>query len=128
MKRYSLVQARGADSCGCMDGMVAESEGNDVVEMKIQGGTVTMIVPATMPDGAIGDGDWVNNHVCLSLELEDGRVLTGWVRSDEGHLEIASATTVTAKPLTRASKKDHVRHTLFSKLGAFKRDATLVAP
>lgn len=128
MKRYSLIQARGADSCGCMDGVVAESEGSDVVEMEITRGTVTLIVPATTPDEAVGGGDWLHNHVCLSIELEDGRVLTGWVRSDEAHLEIASATAPVVKPCARASKKDFVRRTFFSKLGAPKRDATLVAP
>lgn len=128
MKRYSLIQARGADSCGCMDGVVAESEGSDVVEMDIARGTVTMIVPATTPDESVGEGDWLQNHVCLHIELEDGRVLSGWVRSDEGYLEIASATAPAAKPSARASKKDFVRRTFFSKLGAPKRDATLVAP
>ncbi|MBI5301410.1 MAG: hypothetical protein HY868_04665 [Chloroflexi bacterium] len=126
MKRYSLIQARGADSCGCMDGSLVESEGNDVVEMKIKSGTVSIIVPATLPDDAVGESDWLNNHVCLSIELEDGKSITGWVRCDEAHLELDTTRRV-ATP-TWVGKKDFVRHTLFSKLGALRQDATLVSP
>ncbi len=87
MKRYSLMQARGGDDCGCMEGIAAEGEGNDVIEMAVKGGTVSVIVPADLPDGEVCEECWFNNHTCLDIELEDGTHITGWVRGGEVHLD-----------------------------------------
>jgi len=50
MKRYSLIQARGAESSGGSEGMAVEGEGNDAIELKVVRGKVSLIVPAALPD------------------------------------------------------------------------------
>jgi hypothetical protein len=88
MKRYNLIQARGGDFAGCADaGAEVEGEGNDVMELKVVGGTVSVIVPAELPDGEVCEECWFNNHTCLDIELEDGTHITGWVSGGEVHLE-----------------------------------------
>ncbi len=87
MKRYSLIQARGGDFTGGMEGAQVEGEGNDVIELGVRGGTVSVIVPADLPDGEGCEECWFNNHTCLDIELEDGTRITGWVRGGEVHLE-----------------------------------------
>ncbi len=87
MKRYSLIQARGGDFTGCMEGAETESEGNDVIELGVKGGMVSVIVPADLPDGEVCQECWFDNHTCFDIELEDGIHITGWVRSGEAHLE-----------------------------------------
>ena len=87
MKRYSLIQARGGDFSGHMEGMAVEGEGNDVIELAVTGGTVSVIVPADLPDGEVCEECWFNNHTCLEIELEDGTRITGWVRGGETHLD-----------------------------------------
>jgi hypothetical protein len=88
MKRYNLIQARGGDFAGCFDaGADVEGEGNDVMELQVVGGTVSVIVPADLPDGEVCEECWFNNHTCLDIELEDGTRITGWVRGGEVHLD-----------------------------------------
>lgn len=87
MKRYSLIQARGGDFSPQMEGVCVEGEGNDVIELAVKGGSVTVIVPADLPDGEICQECWFNNHTCLEIELENGTRITGWVRGGESHLE-----------------------------------------
>ncbi len=87
MKRYNLIQARGGDfTCGT-EGIAIEGEGNDVIEMSIKRGSVSVIVPAATPDGEVCDECWFENNTCLEIELEDGTLITGWVRGGEAHLE-----------------------------------------
>lgn len=87
MKRYNLIQARGAEfTCGT-EGVAIEGEGNDVIELDVKSGKVSIIVPATTPDGQVCDECWFENHTCLDIELEDGTHITGWVRGGEAHLE-----------------------------------------
>ena len=88
MKRYNLIQARGGDFDGCTDaGASMEGEGNDVMEFKVVGGTVSVIVPADLPDGEVCEECWFNNHTRVEVELEDGTLITGWVQGGEAHLE-----------------------------------------
>ncbi len=87
MKRYSLIQARGGDFSPHMEGACVEGEGNDVIELAVKGGTVSVIVPADLPDGEVCEECWFNNHTCIEIELEGGTRITGWVRGGEAHLE-----------------------------------------
>jgi hypothetical protein len=88
MKRYSLIQARGGDFSGHhMEGVAVEGEGNDVIELQVKSGTVSVIVPADLPDGEVCEECWFNNHTTLDIELEDGTHITGWVRGGEAHLD-----------------------------------------
>ncbi len=87
MKRYSLIQARGGDFTPCMEGAEVEGEGNDAVELAVKGGTVTVIVPADLPDGEVCEECWFNEHTCIDIELENGIRITGWVQAGEVHLE-----------------------------------------
>jgi hypothetical protein len=88
MKRYSLIQARGGDFAGQgSQGAAVEGEGNDVIELAVKGGVVSVIVPADLPDGEVCEECWFNNHTCLEIELENGIRITGWVRGGEPHLE-----------------------------------------
>ena len=87
MKRYNLIQARGGDfTCGT-EGIASEGEGNDVIEMEVTRGKVSIIVPAETPDGVVCEECFFENHTCLDIELEDGTHITGWVRGGEAHLE-----------------------------------------
>jgi len=87
MKRYNLIQARGGDFMPCMEGTAVEGEGNDVIELEVKRGTITIIVPADLPDGEVCEECWFHNHTCLELELEDGTRITGWVQGGEAHLD-----------------------------------------
>ncbi len=87
MKRYNLIQARGAEFTFGTEGIAIEGEGNDVIEMKVKHGTVSIIVPAETPDGEVCEDCWFENHTYLDLELEDGTHITGFVRGGEAHLE-----------------------------------------
>ena len=87
MKRYSLMQARGGDFTFASEGIAAEGIGNDVIDLKIKKGTISLIVPAETPDGCTCEDIWYNKHACIELELEDGTRLTGWVRAGEAYLE-----------------------------------------
>ncbi len=87
MKRYNLIQARGADFSFGAEGLAAEGEGRDVVHLNIKRGTVSIIVPAELPDALVNKEPWLNQHTYIDIELEDGTRLTGWVRSGEAHLE-----------------------------------------
>jgi hypothetical protein len=98
MKRYSLIQARGGEFTVGTEGIAMEGEGNDVIEMKVVKGMVSIIVPATTPDGDVCEECWFDNHTYLDLELEDGTHITGFVRGGEAHLEAERA----AKPKQRA--------------------------
>ena len=86
MRRYNLIQARGAEFTSGTEGIATESEGNDVIEVAVKRGTVSIIVPATLPDGEVGHDRWFNNHTCIDIELEDGKHITGWIRGGEAYL------------------------------------------
>ncbi len=90
MKRYSLIQARGGDYTSYMEGAVVEGEGVDVVEMGIKGGTISVFVPASLPDDELCEECWFDNHTVLDIELEDGTHISGWVREGESHFEAES--------------------------------------
>lgn len=94
MKRYSLIQARGGEYTPNMEGAIVDGEGADVIELAVNRGTVSIIVPAALPDGEQCEECWFNNHTVLDIELEDGTHITGWVRGGEAHLEAE----VSAKP------------------------------
>lgn len=87
MKRYSLIQARGGEFTSGTEGIAMEGEGSDVVDLNIKRGTVSIIVPATLPDGVACQDRWFSRHTCLEIELEDGTRISGWVRGGEAHLE-----------------------------------------
>jgi len=118
MKRYNLIQARGAEFTGGTEGIASEGEGNDVIELKVKSGTVSIIVPATLPDGEVCE-DCFNHHTCIDLELEDGTRITGWVRSGEAQLEAEfpgqrAARPAEEPPTTRRPKKELVQHEVLS--------------
>jgi hypothetical protein len=87
MKRYSLIQARGGDFTTYMEGAGVDGEGSDVIELAVKQGTVSIIVPAGLPDGEQCEECWFNNHTVVDIELEEGTHVTGWVRGGEAHLE-----------------------------------------
>lgn len=118
MKRYNLIQARGAESTGGTEGIAAEGEGNDVIELDVKSGTVSIIVPATLPDGEVCE-DCFNHHTCLNIELEDGTLITGWVRGGEAQLEAEFPGHRIARPAAAAAagrrpKKDLVHREVLS--------------
>ncbi len=87
MKRYNLIQARGGDFTSGTEGIAMEGEGNDVIDLKIRRGRVSIFVPAELPDMCVCQDEWINRHTCLEIELEDGTHLTGWIRGGEAHLQ-----------------------------------------
>lgn len=89
MKRYSLMQARGGDFTVASEGIAAEGVGNDVIDLKIKKGKLSLIVPSDVPDQCTCDETWYNKHMYIELELEDGTTLTGWVHAGEAYLETA---------------------------------------
>jgi hypothetical protein len=97
MKRYSLIQARGGDFTPYMEGASVDGEGSDVIELAVKRGTISIIVPAELPDGEECEDCWFNNHTVLDIELEEGTHITGWVRGGEAHLEAE----LPVKPKTR---------------------------
>jgi hypothetical protein len=87
MKRYNLIQARGGDfTCGT-EGIAMEGEGTDVIDLKIRRGKVSILVPAELPDKSVCEEHWINKHICLELELEDGTHLSGWIRGGDAYLQ-----------------------------------------
>jgi len=116
MKRYNLIQARGAEfTCGT-EGIASEGEGNDVIELNVKSGTISLIVPATLPDGEVCE-ECFNHHTCINLELEDGTLITGWVRSGEAQLEAefpGHRKARPAEPPSRRPKKELVQHEVLS--------------
>ncbi len=117
MKRYNLIQARGAEfTCGT-EGIASEGEGNDVIELNVKSGTVSIIVPATLPDGEVCE-ECFNHHTCIDLELEDGTLITGWVRTGEAQLEAEFPGRRTARsaemPAARRAKMDLVQRVILS--------------
>lgn len=100
MKRYNLIQARGGDFTPNMEGAIVEGEGKDVIELSIKRGTISIIVPAELPDGEACEECWFNSHTVLDIELEDGTQISGWVRGGEAHLE--AELPVSAKSPVRA--------------------------
>jgi hypothetical protein len=87
VKRYNLIQARGGDFTSGTEGIAMEGEGNDVIEMDIKHGKISIIVPASTPDGEVCQECWFSNHTYLDIELENGTHITGYVRGGEAHLE-----------------------------------------
>jgi len=118
MKRYNLIQARGAEFTSGTEGLAMEGEGNDVVEWKIKRGTVSMIVPAALPDSEICE-ECFDEQTYLSVELEDGTYISGSIRNGEAHLEADFARRQrkrpVAKPVRRRSKRSLVKHNVFSR-------------
>jgi hypothetical protein len=98
MRRYSLIQARGAEFTSGTEGIATEGEGNDVMEVQVVRGKVSIIVPATTPDGEVCEGCWFDNHTYLDLELEDGTHISGYVRGGEAHLEAERGTRKPGQP------------------------------
>ncbi len=116
MKRYNLIQARGAEFTSGTEGIASEGEGNDVIELNVKSGTVSLIVPATLPDGEVCE-ECFNHHACINLELEDGTLITGWVRSGEAQLEAEFPCHRKARPeapSSRRPKKELVQHEVLS--------------
>jgi hypothetical protein len=98
MRRYNLIQARGAEfTCGT-EGIASEGEGSDVIELQVRRGTVSIIVPADTPDGQVCEECWFDHHTCLDIELEDGTHITGWVRGGEAYLEASLASRKSVGP------------------------------
>ena len=111
MKRYNLIQARGAEfTCGT-EGLVAEGEGNDVIELSVKRGTVNIIVPVTQPDGLVSE-ECFRQHSYLDIELEDGTRVTGSVRNGEAHLEAASPGRRVSRPAAKAPTRRRGKQTL----------------
>ncbi len=117
MKRYNLIQARGAEFTGGAEGIASEGEGSDVIELQVKAGTVSVIVPATLPDGELCE-ECFNHHTCIDLELEDGTHIAGWVRGGEAQLEAefpGSRGAQAAKtPPAEKAKKELVHYVLLS--------------
>ena len=88
MTRYNLIQARGGDfTCGT-EGIAMEGEGSDVVSLAIKQGKVSVIVPAELPDDEVCQTLWINKHLLLEIELENGTRLSGWIHGGETSLEV----------------------------------------
>lgn len=118
MKRYNLIQARGAEFTAGTEGLAMEGEGNDVIELKIARGTVSMIIPATLPDNEICEKCF-DEQAYLNIELEDGTHITGSIRNGEAHLEAdftrRQRKRAAAKPIRRRALRSRVKHNVFSK-------------
>lgn len=120
MKRYNLIQARGAEFTSGTEGIASEGEGSDVVEFKIKRGTLRVIVPASLKDNEVRE-EWFNHHTALELELEDDMRITGWIRGGEAHLETAlpmHRCKAAKKSVRRPSKRSLVRRKLLTKRAA----------
>jgi hypothetical protein len=117
MKRYNLIQARGAESTGGAEGMESEGAGSDLIEINVKTGTLSVIVPASLPDVEVCE-ECFNHHTCLDLELEDGTRVTGWIRSGEAQLEVEFPGVRSAQPAKTPSapsaKTELVQHVLLS--------------
>jgi hypothetical protein len=123
MKRYNLIQARGAEFTFGTEGLASEGEGNDVIELNIKRGTVSMIVPTTLSDNQICE-ECFDEQAYLNIELEDGTHVTGSIRNGEAHLEADFARRQqkhpVAKPVRRRSERFLVRHSVLSKRTAME--------
>ena len=119
MRRYNLIQARGGDFTGGTEGIAMEGEGSDVIELKVKRGTFSMIVPADTPDGEVCEDCWFNNHTVIDIELEDGTLISGWVRGGDAHLESSFSPGVVEEPTIKAAaqriEKSLVQHHVLSK-------------
>ncbi len=111
MKRYNLVQARGGDFSFGVEGMIIEGEGNDVIELAITRGKVSLIVPVTQPDGEACEVCF-RNHSYLDLELEDGTHITGSVRNGEAHLEATAPGNRPRRPSAKKPTRPRTKPTL----------------
>ncbi len=87
MKRYNLIQARGAEFTSGTEGIAMEGEGKDVIEMAVKTGKVSILVPAELADGKEAEDFWFRQHTYIELELENGMHVSGWIRGGEAHLE-----------------------------------------
>lgn len=99
MKRYSLIQARGAEFTSGTEGIAVEGEGNDAIELKVVRGKVSLIVPATLPDAKVNE-ETFKHHSYIDVELEDGTHVSGWMHGGEAHLEAEFS----SRPRKRASE------------------------
>lgn len=118
MKRYNLIQARGGEFSFGTEGLASEGEGSDVIELKIKRGTVSIVVPADLPDN-LARQECFKHITCMDIELEDGTHITGCVRGGESQLEAESPALpprhTTKKPARRASKHSLVTHQVLNK-------------
>ncbi len=115
MKRYNLIQARGAEFTAGTEGLAIEGEGNDVIELKIERGTVSMIVPVALPDNEICE-DCFDERTYLNIELEDGMTITGSILNGEAHLEADFTRRPRKRRVVKPShRRSLVKHRVFSK-------------
>lgn len=61
-----------------MEGLNVQAQGHDVVEFKVQSGTVRMLVPADLPDSEVCQEHWFEHYMQWELEFDDGLIFSGW--------------------------------------------------
>lgn len=73
MKRRNVKQAFVGEPDPNQEGLAAENEGRDAIELEVRGGRLLLTVPANTPDDRIFENP---GYLSGELTLEDGRVLS----------------------------------------------------
>lgn len=76
MKRWNLREAFIGEPSLEREGTRGREAGYDAVELEIKGGKVTLVVPASTPDGAIFQPQVFARASTWELELKNGWVIT----------------------------------------------------
>jgi hypothetical protein len=82
MKRFNLREAFIGEPNPHQEGAAVQGRGHDVVELRVTGGKVTLLVPGHVPDNSPPTLDWFEHFVSWELTLENGMTMT--VRLLEG--------------------------------------------
>jgi hypothetical protein len=73
MKRRNVQQAFVGEPNPNQEGLAAEHEGDDAIELEARGGRLLLTVPAATPDDQVLEHQ---GYLSGELTLEDGRVIT----------------------------------------------------
>jgi hypothetical protein len=84
MKRWNLREAFIGEPSMEREGTRRHHEGYDAVELEVTGGKVTLVVPASTPDGAVFRSGAFGQSSTWELHLEGGWVVT--FQMPEDHL------------------------------------------
>ncbi len=92
MKRANLKQEFHGEPDMAEEGAAVSGIGPDEVTIDIKGGTLTLRTPAEVPDNHVLDKEYLEQHLQLVVELEDGSELTVILSEDRDGVDVRRET------------------------------------
>ncbi len=92
MKRANLKQEFHGEPDMAEEGAAVSGLGPDEVTIDIKGGTLTLRVPSDVPDNRVLDKEYLEQHLQLVVELEDGSELTVILSEDRDGVDVRRET------------------------------------